>query len=92
MYAYIQKEHLGHDGHIKVAQAEADTLEVDHIDVGQGDYSEGHLDELYEAVDCGHDKAGGAVGNAAEAQLPEGDLKLQLQVPGAMNINELQEQ
>ena len=70
--------HLGHDGHVKVAQAKADALQVDHVDVAQGDNREGHLDELHKAVDGGHDEASGAVGNAAEAQVPEGHLKLQL--------------
>ncbi len=35
-----------------------------------------------QAVDGRHHVAGGAVRHAAEAQLPERDLKLQLHVPG----------
>lgn len=77
MKSAVERPHLGHNGHVKVAQAKANTLQIDHVDVCQGDNSEGHLYELHHAIYCGHNEACGAVGNATEAQVSEGDLKFQ---------------
>ena len=49
--------HLEDDGHVEVAEGEADALEVDDADVRAGDDREGHLDQLHQAVDRGHDEA-----------------------------------
>ena len=70
----------------KVAQVEANTLEVDDVDLRHGDHGEGHLDQLHQAIDCGHHKRCLPMWHAVEAQFPPGCLKVQLQIPATATL------
>lgn len=66
--------------HTPHLQVESHTLQVDDLNVRDGDDEEWHLSQLHEAVDRGHDKRGRAVRRAVESQFAERDVKLEAEL------------
>lgn len=82
-----ERADLEDHGHVKVAQVEADALQVDDVDLAHCDDGEGHVDQLHQAVDGGHHEASLPLWHTVESKLPEGDFKLQAQVPAACRFS-----